>query len=151
MEPTQLKEALFQLSKAEIQKRIDSATALKEKAEESMMKDTKSSAGDKFETSRAMLQAEQERMKAVIIKTKALEHQLKNVDLTISQKVKMGSLVLTSGLNYFISVGLGKLEYEGDYYYAISGQSPIGQLLLGKSAGEQVSFNGKSFTIDQVF
>lgn len=146
----EIKKALYKRCQEQVLQKLESATSVMDNASQSMLNDTKSSAGDKFETSRAMLQAEQERMKAVIIKTKALEHQLKHLDLSSSEKVKAGSLVLTSDLNYFISIGLGKLIFEEEKYYAISGVAPIGKLLLGKSAGEHVAFNGKTFTIEKV-
>jgi len=133
-----------------IRERIATAQASMDAAYESMLNETKSSAGDKFETSRSMLQAEQDRMKAVIIKSKALEQQLKNIDHNISENIQAGSLVFTSGLDYYISIGLGKMSYEEKTFYTISSLSPIGQLLIGKKEGDNLSFNGKTFTINKV-
>lgn len=150
MKPMNIKQKLHDQCLILVRERIATAQAAMDAAYESMLNETKSSAGDKFETSRAMLQAEQDRMKAVIIKSKALEQQLKNIDLNISENIQTGSLVLTSGLDYYISIGLGKMRLEKETYYTISSISPIGQLLIGKRAGEEVSFNGKTFTIDRV-
>ena len=49
-----------------------------------------------------------------------------------SELVRLGSLVKTSISNYFISASLGVLKAGHESYFAISLQSPIGQLLLGK-------------------
>lgn len=150
MKPMNIKQKLHDQCLILVKERIATAQAAMDAAYESMLNETKSSAGDKFETSRAMLQAEQDRMKAVIIKSKALEQQLKNIDLNVSENIQAGSLVFTSGLDYYISIGLGKMRLEKETYYTISSISPIGQLLIGKRAGEEVSFNGKTFTIERV-
>lgn len=150
MEPTQLKKSLHELCKQEIQKRIDSANSLRAKAEESMMNETKSSAGDKFETARAMLQAEQDRLKGIIIKNKELAYQLSQVPLNSNETIQVGSLVLTAGASYFIAVGLGKLTLDEKVYYVISPSSPLGQLITGCKAGDEVTMNGRKILIDQI-
>ena len=119
--------------------------------QEGLSSETKSSAGDKHETGRAMLQlerekagyqlAEVERLKTVLSMT-STEHRPGNIGL--------GSLVFTSKAHYFISLSLGALHVDDQTFYAISTKTPIGQLLLGKQVGDQLSFNGHSFVIKQV-
>ncbi len=69
---------------------------------------------------------------------------------TVSDKVILGSVVKTTSNNFFISVSAGKIDIKDGNYFAISHHSPIGMLLLGKSKGEKVEFNGNSFTITEV-
>lgn len=119
--------------------------------QESLNSETKSSAGDKHETGRAMLQlerekagyqlAEVERLKTILSMT-STEHR--------PGKIGLGSLVFTSKAHYFISLSLGALLVDDQTFYAISTKTPIGQLLLGKQVGDQLSFNGHSFVIEQV-
>lgn len=119
--------------------------------QESLLSETKSSAGDKHETGRAMLQLEREKagnQLAEINKMKAVLNRVQvNKSVTI---VALGSLVYTSQLNYFIAVSAGKLEVNGQSFYAISSNSPIGKLLLGKSINDMVVFNGKNIMIQKI-
>jgi len=49
-----------------------------------------------------------------------------------------------------MQISLGKIEIDKKLIFAISPQSPIGKLLLGKIEGEVIDFNGKQQTILQV-
>ncbi len=76
---------------------------------------------------------------------------LKNISAkTVSDKVILGSAVKTTSNNFFISVSAGKIDIEDGSYFAISHLSPIGMLLLGKSKGDTIEFNGNKFSITEV-
>ncbi|WP_370214276.1 transcription elongation factor [Mesoflavibacter profundi] len=68
----------------------------------------------------------------------------------LSTNAALGSLVVTDTLQFFIAISLGKIEIDNNTYYAISLQSPIGQLLKQKTEGEQFEFNGTKYTIKQI-
>lgn len=120
-------------------------------AKESRDNDTKSSAGDKYETGRAMMQMEMDKSEMQLSKALSQISELSKIDLNRQyQKVEFGSLVLSSQGNYFISIGIGKIEVENTIYYAISLASPIGALLNKKSIGSVVSFQGKEITIKDI-
>lgn len=68
----------------------------------------------------------------------------------VSEKVMLGSLVKTTTNNFFIAISAGKIETASMNVFAISLNSPIGILLLNKVKGEQVDFNGSTFTITEV-
>jgi len=70
-----------------------------------------------------------------------------NKDLT---KVEFGALVITNKQKLFISAGLGKIELEGETYFAISPQVPIFNALKDKKAGDKVEFNGNSIEISEI-
>lgn len=61
-----------------------------------------------------------------------------------------GSLVMTTSQNYFISIGIGKMECEGLEFYAISPLVPLSQAVNGKKAGDTVDFRGNRFIIREV-
>lgn len=69
---------------------------------------------------------------------------------TVSDKVILGSVVKTTNNNFFISVSAGRIESIDGSYFAISLNSPIGMLLMNKSKGDQIEFNGNSFKITEV-
>ena len=65
--------------------------------------------------------------------------------------VEFGAIVVTNKQKIFVSVGLGKIELDGDFYYAVSPQVPIFQAMRGKKAGDTFTFNGQTFEIKEVF
>ena len=113
--------------------------------------ETKSSAGDKHETGRAMIQLEMEKESQKLKSFVSMKATLDRMDTEgKSTAVRLGSLVTTSISNYFISASLGELQVHGKTYYAISVHSPIGQLLLGKKVGAELVFNGRKIQINDI-
>lgn len=117
-------------------------------AQESANSETKSSAGDKYETGRAMAQLERDRHAQLLAEAQRMLADLEkiNPDITLSVAVP-GSLVQTSRGTFFISISAGKLTVEGADYFAVSPASPIGALLLGKRVGDVVTFNRMSYAV----
>jgi transcription elongation GreA/GreB family factor len=115
-------------------------------AKESRDSDTKSSAGDKFETGREMMQREMDKISALIDTTQNSLKKLQLLTAGPAQVVCEGSLVETDQGMYYISIGYGKL----DEAYAISIESPLGALLKGKKIGESVEMRGKKMTIKSI-
>ncbi len=113
--------------------------------------DTKSSAGDKHEIGRAMVQQELDKLEEQREKLIALQQELARVPLDrVYQHVAFGSLVTTDQGCYLIAIGLGTLAVEGETCYAISMASPIGQALKDKRAGDEVAFNGRTIRIGKI-
>lgn len=111
--------------------------------QESLCSETKSSAGDKHETGRAMLQLEREKLGRQLAEAESTEQLLSKVRIeTKSDKIGLGSLVQTSKANYFLSISAGEFKDAEKSVFCISPSTPIGQLLLGKSAGDEIFFNG---------
>jgi hypothetical protein len=115
-------------------------------AKESRNSDTKSSAGDKFETGREMMQREMDKLSALMDTTENSLKKLQSLPSAPATIVCEGSLVETDQENYFISIGFGKI---GDVY-AISVESPLGALLKGKKIGESVEMRGKKIMIKSI-
>jgi transcription elongation GreA/GreB family factor len=110
---------------------------------ESRNNETKSSAGDKYETSRAMMQMEEDKVVAQLELAQQMQSRLRQLNtLATDETIRLGSLVKTSLRNYYLSIGLGKIVLDKENYYCISTDSPIGKLLLGKKRGDTIAFNG---------
>jgi hypothetical protein len=116
----------------------------KDKIQESIIGEENSTAGNKFETARAMGQEDLDRLNQTI--TIALR------ELTILSNIspdkacdsgQLGALITTSKKLMYLSVGLGKIEIGKDTVFAISTSSPIGQQLMGMEAGGELVFGGK--------
>jgi len=113
---------------------------------------TKSSAGDKFETSRATIQSEFDKVSINLIKLKDQLRKIKLISFTSKpQKIGYGTLVKTSNSIYMVSIGYGKLTLGSKDIYMISPLSPIGRKLIDRQEGESISFNSKTEEILGIF
>jgi len=146
-----VKSLLFKYMLENLDAKADDAEHAIASAKESRNNDTKSSAGDKYETGRAMMQMEIDNNEMQLSKTRIQQEELFKIDLTRKyDQVSPGSLVITTNENYFISIAMGKISVSENNFYAISLASPIGMLLNHKKAGDKVSFQGKDIVILQI-
>ncbi len=60
------------------------------------------------------------------------------------------ALIITDRGTYYVAIGLGKVKLDAQIYYCISVDSPIGERLLHKSAGEVITFHGKPTVIESI-
>ena len=113
--------------------------------------ETKSTAGDKHETGRAMLHLEREKLghQLAIINNQLQVFNKINLEAQIS-RVVLGSLVYTTQANYFISVSMGELKAGKIRAYAISPMSPVGQALMLKAVDETVFYNNQKIKIIKI-
>lgn len=112
--------------------------------------ESKSSAGDKYETGRAMMHLEQGKLTSMLNQILKQEKVLREINPSTSKsKVELGSLVKTQETTFFISVSLGVIDTEPKVL-CISPVSPLGQVMEGKSQGDEVTFNGKKYLIEEV-
>ncbi len=147
-----LKQELFDLCCASVAQRISTIENSLLQVRESRNSETKSSAGDKYETGRAMLQIEEDNYQRQLHQALLLKNQVQQIDATQSkQVVGPGSLVITSRGRYFVSVALGQVTLEDQVYFCISPTSPMGQRLLGREKGFEFEFNGAEIEITEVF
>ena len=113
--------------------------------------ETKSSAGDKHETGRAMMQLEQEKNAKQLIETLELKKLLDRVNPGQKSKiVALGSLVITNKEKFYISISAGKIMIADEIYFALSPTSPIGAKLNGLRANQEISFNGTLYSIKDI-
>ena len=108
----------------------------------SLKNETKSSAGDKFETSREMIQQEREKLYNLQLNTK---HMLDLLSSTMEKNptvVESGALVETDKACLHISIPLGKISLGELTVFFISPSSPLAQAMLNKKVSDAVVFNG---------
>lgn len=119
--------------------------------QKSLQSETKSSAGDKHETGRAMLQLEREKAGHQLAEIQKLKEVLAKIDVTKTSKaIGLGSLVYTTSFNYFIAVSAGEIIIDNEIFFAISSSTPIAKLLLSKKVGDEVSFRSLTFAITKI-
>ena len=113
--------------------------------------DTKSSAGDKHETAVSMAQLEQEKLTHQINQLLTLQQHFSRIQSNrLHSKVQLGSLILTDKGYFYVSVGLGKVEQGNNSIFALGVDAPLVKLLLGKTVGDVVEFNGSTTEIKQI-
>lgn len=143
-----LKEVAFAHCGTFVTERLERLNRQAKEISDALTSETKSSAGDKHETGRAMLQLEREKLGAQLAeaeKMQALLHKVpKNIAFT---SVGLGALVVTNGSVYFIAVSAGEITHENEKVYCISPATPIGKLVMGKQAGDSFNFQNKNATI----
>ncbi|HTJ51518.1 MAG TPA: hypothetical protein VL443_18795 [Cyclobacteriaceae bacterium] len=147
----ELKQKLFDLCYTYVSKRIETANDAIKIAQASANEETKSSAGDKYETGRAMMQLEIEKNTVQLheaMKLKQMLDQLQSSKHTTT--VQSGSLVITDSACYYIAISAGQLTCENKTYFAIAPTSPIGILMQGLKSGESFIFNKKKIVINEV-
>ncbi len=124
--------------------RISTATQSMNNAQAAANEEGKSSAGDKYETGRAMMQIERDKAAQQLEEALKLKKVLDGLDaLIISKAVRLGSVVKTTNYNFYLSISAGKFLIGKEEYIAVSPISPIGKLLLNLKEGDQFVFNKK--------
>lgn len=113
--------------------------------------DTKSSAGDKFETSREMSQQEISKL------TLQVKEQKKWLNLAasysnhqVSDKIVPGSIVMLATGKFLIGLPLGKIPTL-DGIHCIGNTAPLSQMLLNKKVGETILFQQQTITIKEIY
>ncbi len=151
MEGLELKKKLLKTSGDLVGDKIARLQQSNKEAQEAANNETKSSAGDKYETGRAMAHLETERIASQMAELAKLQKVLSTLDADrVQERAQLGSLVTTDTMSYYISVGLGKVEIEGRVFFCISPVAPVGRLLLGKSVGDTFQFQGREHQITGV-
>src|SRR5690606_37884706 len=114
--------------------------------------DTKSSAGDKFETTREMVQQELNRHRQLLADAERMEQVLDRLDIRPhTGPAKPGCLIETDRGTFFLAIGVGQLHIDGNSFWAISPASPLGQRFIGLNAGDHVTLNNVAYGINSVW
>jgi hypothetical protein len=149
---SEIKSTLYNLCLAYVENRIATSKEAIQSAQQSAGEETKSSAGDKYETGREMIQQETNRNMAQLTEANKLKIALSQIPVggQPSATVQAGSLVITNKGKFYIAISAGSLTYNNETYFAVSIASPIGIQLKGKSAGASFSLNNNVYIVQTV-
>ncbi len=118
---------------------------------EGLSNDTKSSAGDKYETSRAMSQQEIDK---IMVQIQEIKRQLALIPsleaLSDSTTIQNGSFVSTSMGDFFIGLPIGQLHLAGTTVFCVSATSPLAQQLLGLTVGSSFNMQQQSHLVKTI-
>jgi len=146
-----LKSTLQSLCREYLSAKMDGIKAAVAELQAAANNETKSTAGDKYETGREMIQQEINLELTRLAEFRNMQAVLDKIPPQVEQSIaQQGALVITATGNYYISIGIGKLLIDGGTYYAISAASPLGMALIGHKAGDTAILNGKPIVIKEV-
>ena len=143
-----VKKQLYLLCKEHVQQRIKLIEELISDIQDAVNSETKSSAGDKFETARETMQQEIQMNQSRLYELRSMILTLEKINPNVYTEVVMpGSLVVTDSGTYYISISAGSLLLDGKKYLAISATSPIGSKMAGLKTNNSFELNGRPFSI----
>lgn len=147
-----IKSQIYQEILQRLEQNILEAQIAYVQAKESRDSDTKSSAGDKYETGREMMQREMDKCSALMDQNKHSLQIIQHVPIHRTyESVEKGALIITDKGMYYMLVGLGKISLDQNDYFAISPESPIGSLFLGKKVGEFILLRDQKIHIKGIY
>lgn len=147
----EIKKELYKQCQNFVNNRLQTVQDIISSNQKALQSETKSSAGDKHETGRAMLQLEMEKAGQQLLGITQMKEVLAKIDDSKNSNIAhLGSVIETNIANYFLSISAGKLIFKNKIFYAISVSSPIGKHLLGKKNSDVFTFNGNQVQIKSI-
>jgi transcription elongation GreA/GreB family factor len=145
------KQQLIQACRDYLKNRINSLNTIINEVTESSNSESKSSAGDKHETSKAMMQLEIEKLGTQLKEAEEQSADFEKINFNKTfQTIEQGSLVETNRGWFLIASSIGKITVDDKMVFVISNKSPLALALSGKQQGESISFNGFTYSIISV-
>ncbi len=143
-----IKQELYNKCVEYVEQRISNANAAMQESQASANSETKSTAGDKHDTARAMMQLAAEQNAKHLAEANKLKQVLHLIDPAVKHNsAELGSLVFASNGTFYLSISVGKIDLNEETFYAISPTSPMAQVLNGLQKGDTATFNGMKIKI----
>jgi len=147
----ELKQQLYTLCGEYLANKESVIKSLMNDAQDAANEDTKSSAGDKYETGREVMQQEVELNRTRLNELNKFKLALEMIKADQKNDTAIpGALVQTNNGSYYIAISAGQLKQNGNTYYSISIESPIGAKMRGLKRGEHFMLNGRDFIIENI-
>jgi transcription elongation GreA/GreB family factor len=148
---TLLKEKIIEACFIQLNLKIKNIQLLIKEIAEDAADQSKSSAGDKHETARALAQTEQENLSRQLDELYAQKNRLKKINPTVNTTcIGNGSLVKTNRGWFFIGEAMGRISVEAFEIFTISSASPLALAILGLKEQQFTVLNGNQWFIEAV-
>lgn len=133
----------------QLKTRLESLQTAFSELQESLLREEKSTAGDKHETGRAMTQLELEKLGKQLKSCQLELESYQKIDYHLPKnKVQTGALVIHSKGNFLIGIAGSKLNCG---VMPVSVSAPLVQSMINLSAGDSFPFQGQSDSIKAIF
>ena len=137
---------------AMIEERMQLASDAMQQAQLAANAEEKSSAGDKYETGRAMNHIQKDLHARQLSENRKELEALLAIDCSqVRNTAGAGAFVKAGDVCFFIAAGLGAISFEGQKILAISPNAPLARLLNNKKATDTILFNQQEKQITDVF
>jgi len=146
----QRKSAVIEAMLGVLEARIQEAQSAREGLTKSRDTASKSTAGDKHETGRAMMEAELSRAEDQLQKALRMRNELKQLPTENLEVIGQGAWVQTNLGEFMVSIGIGRIVVDETPCFALSGGSPLGQVLLGERVGGSCEFQGRRYDVQAI-
>ena len=134
-----------------IQERMDGLQKAMKEAQDAANEETKSSSGDKYETTRAMNQLDKDMYARQLLENGRELAAIMETDCEQAKFVaEPGSYVQCPSGNFFVLAGLGNITFDGTELYVISPNAPLARSMAGKGKGDSFTFNNKVMVIEKI-
>lgn len=147
---TEFKQKIFDACIGLLTDRVNNARTAMEDAQEAANGEEKSSAGDKYETSRAMGQRDREMYARQLVEAQNELNKIDRLNLEPVDVVKLGSLVMANDDIFFILTGIGKVQLDHHTVMVISKESPLAAAMLGNSVNQEFVWNTNKWKIQEI-
>lgn len=146
-----IRSAALQACLSLLDQRIATARAAMNQAQESANNEEKSSAGDKYETARAMGQQDRDMNARQLDQALSDKKQLENLSVNgVNKHIQAGTMFVMQDQLFFLAAGLGNVVVDGHRIMVISPRSPLGQQALGKICDDTLTVNGETRRITRI-
>ena len=135
-----------------IEQRIAFTRQLMEDAQAAANSEEKSSAGDKYETSRAMSHLDKD------MHARQLSAHLQELSFvraihsdTVYATAVAGACIVCEEVLFFLATGLGKQPVENSAVIFVSPLAPLAKMLIGKKIADTIFFAGRKMVITDLY
>lgn len=148
-----MREIILKHLMGHVDKDLEEAKARMASLKESLGAESKSSAGDKHETGRAMIHLEQERVQDTVGRLEHMRGVLvqRATQGKAIQRVSPGALVETTGPWVLVGVPLGKVQLPDALVLCVGVEAPLAQQWHGAQPGDQVLLGSQQLTIQAIY
>lgn len=149
MKIIELKKQLLQLCFDELEERVESLRRVMDDAQQSA--NDYGQPKDRYDSYRTQLLRKRDMFGQQLQRLLEQKKILEKVDPShSSDKVEFGALVVTNTQKLYVTIGLGKIESDGEEYFVVSPVVPFYKAMEGKRVGEEFEFRGNKFTIKEI-
>lgn len=147
---SETKEKLIAEAREYVEERSSRVQSAIDDLQAALKLETKGSMGDKYETGRAMLHLEYEKLSGQMEQYRRLKKTINSIPPGKQEKAGFGSLVKTTAANYFIAIPAGEMEADSQKYFAVGVGSPVALAILYKEENDEFILNGNTHKILEI-
>ena len=131
-----------------LQKRIEAIDLVMAACQDAANSESKTTAGDKHETGRAVAQLDRENHAVQRVAALQSLQALRHIDVGRRyDEADTGALLHTDKGYIFLGISAGSIELNGESCLLVSVDSPIGQAFLGAEEGDFIQFREREFEV----